>query len=213
MFNSKSLIRALFTVFLLLSATPARASIVFSNLGPGNSLRSPGIGIGFITFTSTFNYAGLAFTPTDQSYTLDSIQLPLQLISGPNIADIFLTSDVGGLPGSIIESFQIAGALTSGGNLLVTLISTSRPLLSAGSQYWVVAAGGPSSFVTWAQNELQETGPNVSGATLGSLVRDPDSNVREALQINGTAVPEPSSALLLTVSAISIVLFAKRLRT
>jgi hypothetical protein len=211
-FSSKSRARALFTALILLAATHARASIVFSNLGPGNSLTSPGIGIGFITFTSTFNYAGLEFTPTGQSYTLDSIQLPLQLISGPNIADIFLTSNAGGLPGAILESFQISGALTSGGNSLVTIASTSHPLLSAGSQYWVVAAGGPSSFVTWAQNELQETGPNVSGPTLGSLVRDSDSNVREALQINGTAVPEPSSALLLTASAISIVAFAKRHR-
>jgi hypothetical protein len=175
------------------------AATIFSNLGPGNSLTSPGIGIGFIPFTSTFNYAGIAFTPIGQSYTLDSVELPLQLSSGPNVADVFVTGDVGGLPSGILESFHLSGALPVGSAALVTLDSTSHPLLTAGVQYWVVAAGGPSSFVMWNQNELQEMGPNVSGPTLTSLVRDSDMNVREAMLVSGTAVPEPGTQVLVGV--------------
>jgi hypothetical protein len=197
-------------LFILMAATHARASVVFSNLGPGDSLASPGIGIGFIPFTSTFNYAGIAFTPAGQSYTLDNLEVPLELVSGPNVADIFLTNNAGGLPGSILESFHLTAKLTSGANSLVTIDSTNHPLLSAGSQYWIVAAGGPSSFVTWAQNELQETGPNVSGPALGSLVRDSDANVREALLVNGTAVPEPGSVFLATGLAVIVVLLVRR---
>jgi hypothetical protein len=81
------------------------AATIFSNVGPGNSLTSPGIGIGFIPFTSTFNYAGIAFTPIGQSYSLDSIELSLQLSSGPNVADVFVTRDVGGLPSGISNPF------------------------------------------------------------------------------------------------------------
>jgi hypothetical protein len=80
--------------------------------------------------------------------------------------------------------------------MLVTVDSTNHPLLDAGTQYWIVVAGGPSTFANWSQNELGETGPNVSGPTLGSLVRDSDANVREALLVNGTAVPEPGTLLL-----------------
>jgi hypothetical protein len=209
-FNSRFHTLALFTALGTLVATHARASVIFSNLGPGDSLASPGIGIGFIPFTSTFNYAGIAFTPAGQSYTLDSLELPLELISGPNVADIFVTSNAGGLPGSLLESFHLTGALTSGTNSLVTIDSTNHPLLSAGSQYWIVAAGGPGSFVTWAQNELQEKGPNVSGPALGSLVRDSDLNVREALLVNGTAVPEPGSVFLVTGLAVILVVFVRR---
>jgi hypothetical protein len=209
-FHSRLHTLALFTALGTLVATHARASVIFSNLGPGDSLASPGIGIGFIPFTSTFNYAGIAFTPAGQSYTLDSLALPLELISGPNVADIFLTSSAGGLPGSVLESFHLTGALTSGANSLVTVGSTNHPLLSAGSQYWIVAAGGPASFVTWAQNELQEKGPNVSGPALGSLVRDSDLNVREALLVNGTAVPEPGSVFLVTGLAVILVVFVRR---
>jgi hypothetical protein len=49
----------------------------------------------------------------------------------------------------------------------------------------------------WNQNELQEMGPNVSGPTLTSLVRDSDTNVREALLVSGTAVPEPGTQVLI----------------
>jgi hypothetical protein len=178
------------------------AATIFSNLGPGNSLASPGIGIGFIPFTSTFNYAGIAFTPIGQSYTLDSLELPLQLSSGPNVADVFVTGDVGGLPSGILESFHLSGTLPVGSAALVTLDSTSHPLLSAGVQYWVVAAGGPSTFAMWNQNELQEMGPNVSGPTLTSLVRDSNTNVREALLVSGTAVPEPGTQGLVGVLLI-----------
>jgi hypothetical protein len=112
------------------------------------------------------------------------------------VADVFVTGDVGGLPSGILESFQLTGALTVGSAALITLDSTSHPVLSAGVQYWVVAAGGPSSFVNWNQNELQEMGPNVSGPTLTSLVRDSNTNVREALLVGGTAVPEPGTQVL-----------------
>jgi hypothetical protein len=211
-FNLKVHTQTLFPALVLLLATHARASVIFSNLGPGDSLASPGIGIGFIPFTSTFNYAGIGFTPAGQSYMLDSLELALDLVSGPNVADIFLMSDAGGLPGAVLESFHLTGELTSGANSLVTINSTHHPLLSAGSQYWIVAAGGPSSFVTWAQNELQEKGPNVSGPALGSLVRDSDSNVREALLANGTAVPEPGSVFLVTGLLGILFVFVRRSR-
>jgi hypothetical protein len=210
MLHSRFFARAICTALVLLSAVPARASVIFSNLGPGNSLASPGIGIGFITFTSTFNYAGIAFTPTGQNYTLDSLELPLRLISGPSVADVFLTTDSGGLPGSILESFHVTGVLTDAATVLVTIDSTNHPLLNAGTQYWIVAAGGPSTFASWSQNELGETGPNVSGPTLGSLVADSNANVREALLVSGTAVPEPGSVFLFSAFAAFLVVSVKR---
>lgn len=194
-------IHVLFAALLFL-ALRGDAATIFSNLGPGNSLTTPGIGIGFIPFTSTFNYGGIAFTPFGQSYTLDQLELPLQLFSGPNEADVFVTGDLGGLPNGILESFHLSGALPVGSTALIAIDSTSHPILSSGVQYWVVAAGGTSSFVSWKQNELQEMGPNVSGSTLTSLVRNSDMNVREAMRVSGTAVPEPGTQVLVGVLLI-----------
>ena len=209
--------KAKFTIFVIVSALTAMSSqtqgaTIFSNLGPGDSLASPGIGIGFIPFTSMFNYAGMGLTPTGQSYTLDRVELPLQLFSGPNVADVFVMGDTGGLPSGVLETFHLTGALPIGSTALIALDSIVHPRLNAGVQYWVVAAGGPSSFVSWKQNELQEMGPNVSGPTLTALVRDSDLNVREALRVSGTAVPEPGTLLPLAGVLIATALLVRARR-
>ncbi|PYT26892.1 MAG: hypothetical protein DMG57_20085 [Acidobacteria bacterium] len=45
-------------------------------------------------------------------------------------------------------------------------------------QYWIVAAGGPQTYASWQQNGHGDMGSNVSGSSLTSLVRDPDTNDR-----------------------------------
>jgi hypothetical protein len=189
----------------------ADAATVFSNLGPGQSLNGPGVGIGFIPFTGTFNYAGIGFTMlAGPSYTLETIELPLRLFGGPNVVDVFLMEDLAGLPGTILESFHVENALSLASDILLNLPSLDRPVLSAATDYWIVAAGGPATFISWRQNELGEMGPNVSGPDLTGLIRNSDSNVRMAARVGGTLVPEPDGTLPVFAGLGFLLLIHKR---
>ena len=191
----------------LLGASAAHADIISSDIQPGDSF-GPGVAIGLVPFTGVFNYAGIAFTPS-QNYTFDSTELAISLSSGPNVLNVYLMGSSGGLPSGVLESFD--GALsTNPSTSLVTIDSVTHPLLDAGDQYWIVAAGGPDTFASWQQNIHNDMGPNVSGSSLTSLVRDSDANVIEAYQVNGAVVPEPQSYMLTAAIALILVWRARR---
>jgi hypothetical protein len=177
-------------------AMPGQADIIYSNIQPGDNF-GPGVAIGVVPFVGVFNYAGEGFIPT-QNYNFDSVEMAASLFSGPNILDVYLMGTVGGLPTGILESFTLSNDLSNNpATGMVTIDSLSHPLLEAGMEYWVVAAGGPTTTVFWAQNVHNIMGPNVSGPTLSTLVLDSSSNVIMAMQVDGIAVPEPASWTLL----------------
>jgi hypothetical protein len=191
---------------IILGAGITQASTVSSDIQPGD-LFGPGVAIGIVPFVGVFNYAGIAFTPS-QTYTFEDVELAMSLSRGPNDVNVYLMGDSGGLPSGIIESFDVNGALPSSpGTSLVTFDSVTHPLLQSGVQYWIVAAGGPLTTAMWQQNVHNVMGPNVSGPTLASLVRDSNSNVIEAYQVDGAAiVPEPESWLLVLTGAAALML-------
>jgi hypothetical protein len=193
------------TVIVLLGASAAHADIVSSNIQSGD-LFGPGIAIGLVPFGGPYNYAGIGFTPS-QTYTFDSTELAISLSSGPNALNAFLMGSSNGLPSGVLESFDLNGAMsTDRSPSLVTIDSVTHPLLDAGMQYWIVAAGGPQTFASWQQNVRNDMGPNVSGPSLTSLVRDPDTNVIEAYQVDGTTVvPEPQSWMLTAAGALCLI--------
>jgi hypothetical protein len=192
-------------VIVLLGASAAHASIISSDIQPGDFF-GPGIAIGLVPFVGAFNYAGIGFTPS-QTYTFDSTELAISLSSGPNVLNVYLMGNSSGLPSGVLESFDLNGALsTTPGTSLVTIDSVTHPLLDAGTQYWIVAAGGPDTYASWQQNVHGAMGPNVSGPSLASFVRDSDTNVIEAYQVDGTTVvPEPQSWMLTAVGAIGLI--------
>ena len=189
---------------MLLGASTAHADIISSDIQPGD-LFGPGIAIGLVPFVGVFNYVGIGFTPS-QNYTFDSTELAISLLSGPNVLNVYLMGSSGGLPSGVLESFDLNGALSdSPSTSLVTIDSVAHPLLDAGVQYWIVAAGGPQTYASWQQNIHNDMGPNASGSSLTSFVRDSDANVIEAYQVDGTVVPEPQSYLLTAAIALILV--------
>ena len=175
---------------LLSFPTPGTAGTIYSNLGPGDSFQSsaPGIGIGQ-TPAPVFTYAGVGFTPQGRNFVLTTIEIPLVLISGPSELDVFLMGDLAGLPNTVIESIHLRNALPSGRPALVTIASAQRPLLLAGRQYWVVAAGGsPSTFAMWYFNSLNERGPYVTGSNLNALSRASDLYPRLAFRVSENTI-------------------------
>ena len=190
---------------LTIAMLPCQASVIFSNLiQPGNQYGPDGVGIGhtpaFITPGDYLSY-GVHFVPSVTAQ-LTTIQAPLGVVSGPNQIQAFLMSDSGGSPGSIIESFPLANLPVPPGLFpLVSINSSLDPLLLAGHQYWFVATGGPATFAIWDLNLFQGN-PSDGGASQAILggVAQPwviGSGTRTgALQVLGTAVPEPSTFAL-----------------
>jgi hypothetical protein len=192
-----------FAPFLIagLLVTGARADTIYSNIDPGDSF-GPGVAIGVVPFVGVFNYAGVGFTP-GQNYDLESLELAVSLTSGPNLLDVYVMSSEGGLPDQVLESYTLGDALTTDrATGLVTIDSITHPELLAGQEYWIVAAGGSTTYASWQQNVHGIEGPNVSGTSLTTLVRDADSNVIEALDVNGTAVPEPRYGILMAGAVV-----------
>jgi PEP-CTERM motif len=195
-------------------AIPARAdAVIFSNLGPGNSYGSTGRSLGdpgdgdYVTL-------GNAFTVGATSMNLSEIEVAAGLMRGTNQLTIDLDADSGGSPGAVIESFTIKNAMPGFGtvsmNNLVTATSVLHPLLTAGTQYWVVLSV-PDDGLTWAAwnlNSTGDTGPVV--ISHDGVMGDPQTITRGAMEILGqSSVPEPSTLVMLGTSGVVLLAFGR----
>jgi hypothetical protein len=114
-----------------------------------------------------------------------------------------------GSRGAVIESFTINGAMPTFGTVssgnLVTATSVLHPLLTAGTQYWVVLTSpndGVSS-AAWNFNSIGDTGPFYQ-TNNGSVINS-GPNTRGAMRITGmSSVAEPSSMMMISTSAAVI---------
>ncbi|HJP93007.1 MAG TPA: PEP-CTERM sorting domain-containing protein [Pyrinomonadaceae bacterium] len=197
---TKSLCTILIGAWLLLFiASEARAdTVVFSNFGPGmtfNELQ------GFaITGSNLLGGAipALAFTPSG-TFTFSSAQLAMNLVTGPNDFQVLLMTSSGGLPGNIIETITLTDAVPMFPPQIVVANSALHPVLTAGTQYWLVAfAPEPSTFGIWNLSLNDFSTPQARGfvSPTGPWIV-PNTLIKPAFQINGEPVPEPSTMLLL----------------
>jgi hypothetical protein len=189
---------------------PGRAStIIYTNIEPGDTF-AVGVAIGVVPYFGVFNYAGVGFN-VDQGYTFESMELAASLLSGPNVLDVYLMTSLGGLPDQVLESFALDNELSNDqATGMVTIDSVTHPELMAGQEYWVVAAGGPTTTVFWQDNVHGIEGPNVSSESLTSLQRDSNRNVVEALEVFGNATPEPSSWILAAGALLLGLIYSQR---
>jgi hypothetical protein len=186
--------------YLLLAARPGHASIVATTFGSGMSYNT-GEGV---TISGTGNGAGYfaqanTFTPSG-NWTLDSVSVPILGQNGLSM-EILIAADNGtGHPGTIVEDL---GSLTPNFQVsIMTINSTARPLLTSGTAYWLILQpSNSSSDIVGGWNFSSPATPPGERRTspTGSWTTSPFQG--EAYQINGTAVPEPSSILLVGLGA------------
>ena len=184
---------------VLFIASEARAdTVVFSNFGPG------------MTFSQNqgFNVSGSnlfggvipahAFTPSE-TFSFTRAQLAMTLIDGPNHFQVLLMTSSGGLPGIIIETITLTDAVPIFPSGIVVANSALHPVLTSGTQYWLVAfAPDPNTFGIWNLSLNDFSTPQARGFTSPTGPWVVANNVpRSAFQINGEPVPEPSTMLLL----------------
>lgn len=129
---------------LLPSQPPSGSAVIFSSFGSGASFADFALTIGILDPPDSPPgiEQGSAFRPA-RDFLLEKIELVVGLSRGPNALDVYLMSDSGGAPGTIIESFHFSDAMSplfSVNPPVMTATSVRRPTLRANSQYWLVSS-------------------------------------------------------------------------
>ena len=199
-----------------LAPVPAFADSLYSIMPPGNYF-SPDKAVGrdeVVADPFTLSTGG----------TVSSAKLALNYLLGTNTpVDVYIETDNGGVPGSVVASLAQVGTITPQGGLVTFTCSGSGCTLEAGS-YWLVAFE-PDSLTSdfWnAPAYVTEVPPGVSYIPFGPNLYIPIGNIAinstnsytgpwtienndylSAFEIDGTpgssgpVVPEPSSIMLL----------------
>jgi hypothetical protein len=136
----------------ILSVQGCPMGIIYSTFGPNDTYTLPGWQIGGqgnepITGGGVIYYPGeriaAPFIPSATA-TLQAVRLPLTFFSGENSAVVALMQG-SGVPITTLETWSVAAQPG-----IQTLESNLHPVLSAGTQYWLmVAAGNPTSQLGW----------------------------------------------------------------
>jgi hypothetical protein len=195
----------LVVVVLLLSSLTIQAEVIFSNLGSGDSfaplssllITGPDANLSGIN-PGNFD-AAVAFTVNPaQSYTLDSIEVPIALREGASSIAIRLYADNEGLPGAELGSVDL-GAIPVTATLLTADFHAQSIALLPGPSYWLAADAAQDTFVLWQFNDVGQL--DIAYRTTGPWISQIGVQTTPALRINGTAVPEITS---LTPAAIAV---------
>jgi hypothetical protein len=184
-------------------ALSAHAGVIYSNYGPGFSYDTNTAWI--VDYPGTGFNPAMPFTPTATA-TLDAIYLNVGNDLGTSSLDITLRTDSGGIPGAVIESFNVTSvpdALNGVTFAPLQLKSSLNPILSAGQQYWIAATANDlgAEFGWWESN-----------ADIGQVFSDQNGSPGFSTGRRGvfelTSAPEPIGSVL-AMSGILLV-FTRR---
>lgn len=199
--------------FLAFLAT-TQAAIIFNTFGPSGGFDP----IDYLAAAATFNLdpdtnsirLAVQFPVGCNDYILNSITLPISVQkygTTTNILRVRLTLDAGGTPGTTVEVLSVNqgvwSTLSNPFTNTTILNSTAHPVLSGGSNYWIVTEPtamptGANTYVEYAWS-FSTNGPPVlfiQQQAIGSLPSDPWSGVRGsqllAFRVDGTPLSAPS---------------------
>jgi len=200
----------------LTAPSAARADIIFTNLGPGNSFDFGSANpVGFDFFTGDRDAQADSFLPLADAI-LTRLAIGLTAFAGTNTAPVTvaLAANAGNLPGFVIESWTIpVGGLSGFGapSLPLFLTSILHPTLSFGTRYWVTASGGVADPIAWNLTLLNDANPTATSVD-GGVVWNRLGLSPGAVQLEGSIVPEPASLVLVATGLAVIAGFVRRRR-
>jgi hypothetical protein len=198
-------------------AGEARADVIYSNLGPGESYdQSVGITESGPNAFGVRRHA-IAFTANTDAL-FDSARLALGLHGGTNAMDLRLYTDASGRPGTVLETIHASGQMPHFGDFwsghLVTFDSALRPLLQAGETYWVLPFASGDTNAGWNWNTQGASGPLAQSLEVEPTSWSVFTYPQGAFEVNGTPspAPEPSGLALAGVGAAGLLGFVWRRR-
>ncbi|SPP99681.1 exported hypothetical protein [Candidatus Sulfobium mesophilum] len=203
----------------LLSTGVAQADILFNNFGAGDTYdTSFGWTVSGSTSQNPQFEPAMSFTPSTTAH-LSSIDFVTSMLSGTNEVMLSLVNDSGGAPlGLALESWTFINQMgTLGSNpSVLTADSVVHPLLDVGTTYWLVASPPVSdTWAGWNFNSIGDTGTVLfsldGGAGWGTLGYT-EPITRGVFRVNSTAVPEPSTFLLLGAGLAGVGLLRRRFK-
>jgi hypothetical protein len=178
----------------------SQAEIVYDNFGPDNSFNpiSPAV---FGSLGPIHLWQAAAFTPVHNDAVTE-----VDVAAGPvflsNQFTVFLMSDNGGVPGTILDSITVHHPAPYSATTVadVTGWNTAADLLLGGDQYWIALAS-PGFINDWGLNSTGATGPVAVGNPTIWVPGGPVTN--EAFEVQG--VPEPTSLSLLALGGAALI--------
>ena len=174
----------------------ARADVIYSNLGPGDSFQDPyPVGGGLIVSgPSTAYLVATSFSTGASSWNFGSAELALGycFVSGSDAFVVQIMTDSSGFPSTVLETISFSNVPLNSGphsTALVTILPNAPLTLDANSRYWIALSTNSTSGGEWMTSYTSvgsTSTAQLNGAAWGNL-----AGGGGAMRINGTAVPEP----------------------
>jgi hypothetical protein len=190
------------TAAVALHAVSLQADTIHSNLGPGDGFDlSQGWNVTTLaSVTGVDQDIAMPFTVIGVDHTFTSAELAMLYLGGTSSLEIRLAEDAGGVPGAVIETLNVT---VVGGPALVTATSVLNPTLVAGTTYWIATIAGGDHSSEWMFAGSPGGGNHIFGTPAfsydGGDSWSTSDQEEAAFRVNGTVIPEPSTALLLLV--------------
>jgi len=186
---------------------PARADEVYNNLGAsGASVDTPG---------SDWGPLANSFSTGSSAMDLTSLTVILEGTPSDGTTTAYLLSDSSTSPGDILETIGTFSEADLSSEPALYTLATSY-ILSPDSRYWIELTSDDNS-AGW-QWTSDASGVGVAGEFFASFQGSgmwnvfTNANGPYQMEVEGTAVPEPSALLLLLLGVGTLVWFSARRR-